>query len=278
LEWLDIAGIPIESISFDDAEVGEEYLDTIYLKNLDTIPHTVNCERIFLKRANSFEIVEGGGTEIEIGPNQQHRIVLSYKPTVAGTFGDTLYAFTTCLYFQIPILANAEDITFTVDLLVEPENTGTTEGDGTYYKNETVTITANAKEGFMFVNWTANDTEISTENPYTFTITQDTILTANFEIDTVGIVENKLISGIRIIPNPVSSDAIIEINCLASQPNTAITILDISGGEILTVHTGLLDEGVNNFPLPNSFLANGSYILLVKNTFGQKMERFVIAR
>jgi len=108
-------------------------------------------------------------------------------------------------------------------------------------------------------------------------LTQDTILTANFE-DTVSIAENHLISSIRILPNPVSSEAIIEINSLESQANTVIMILDISGREVLTIYTGLLVEGANNFSLPNNLLPNGNYILTVKNKNGQKIEQFVITR
>ena len=89
--------------------------------------------------------------------------------------------------------------------------------------------------------------------------------------------ENNLISSILIIPNPVNSKAIIEVNSLETQTNTVITILDLSGREILTVYSGLLNEGVNNFPLPNN-LTNGGYFVLVKNRNGQKIEQFIIAR
>ena len=278
LVWLDISGNPIADISFDDAIVGLKYRDTIYLKNIDTIPHTVNCENIFLQSAsNTFQIIEGGGTGIEIGPNQQHRIIIAFNPTTAGDFSNTLYAYTTCLYFQLPISGNTISTTFNVKLLVESEDAGTVEGAGDYEKNETVTISATANENYIFKNWTANAIEISTENPYTFILTQDTILTANFE-DTVSIAENHLISSIRILPNPVSSEAIIEINSLESQANTVVMILDISGREVLTIYTGLLVEGANNFSLPNNILPNGNYILSVKNKNGQKIEQFVITR
>jgi len=46
-----------------------------------------------------------------------------------------------------------------------------------------VTATATANSGYHFVNWTAAGTVVSTANPYTFTVSADIALTANFEAD-----------------------------------------------------------------------------------------------
>ena len=48
--------------------------------------------------------------------------------------------------------------------------------------NGKVTLTATPKEGYSFVNWTVNGKEVSVENPYTATITEDTEFKANFII------------------------------------------------------------------------------------------------
>jgi len=138
-------------------------------------------------------------------------------------------------------------------------------------------LEASAIEDWEFVNWTDSEgNEISTENPFDITVMSDTVVIANYK--TSSIAENSLISSIKILPNPVYQDAIIEINSIEAQANTTVSILDISGREILTVYTGMLSEGKNNFPLLNNNLASGSYILLVKNKNGQKIERFIIAR
>ena len=44
-----------------------------------------------------------------------------------------------------------------------------------------VTLTATPYKDYHFVNWTVNGVEVSKENPYTTTITQNTQFTANFE-------------------------------------------------------------------------------------------------
>ena len=48
--------------------------------------------------------------------------------------------------------------------------------------NTTVSLTATANEGYEFVNWTVGGTEVSTENPYTATITSETAFVANFQV------------------------------------------------------------------------------------------------
>ena len=52
------------------------------------------------------------------------------------------------------------------------------------FANDQVTLTATAKEGYEFVNWTVNGEEVSIENPYTATITATTEFVANFSEST----------------------------------------------------------------------------------------------
>ena len=58
---------------------------------------------------------------------------------------------------------------------------GTIEGAGTYKDNATATLTATANDGYVFKNWTKNGAEVITENPYSFTVTEDVELVANFD-------------------------------------------------------------------------------------------------
>lgn len=58
---------------------------------------------------------------------------------------------------------------------------GTVEGAGTYKDNATATLTATANDSYVFKNWTKNGAEVSTENPYSFTVTEDVELVANFD-------------------------------------------------------------------------------------------------
>ena len=68
--------------------------------------------------------------------------------------------------------ANAEEMGI---VSVEPQQ-------DSYEAGTEVTVKAEAKEGFRFVNWTKTGTEeeVSTEAAYKFAITENTDLTANF--------------------------------------------------------------------------------------------------
>ena len=58
---------------------------------------------------------------------------------------------------------------------------GSVEGSGTYEANTIVTLTATPAEHYDFVNWTEGEEVVSTTAEYSFTVTKDIELTANFQ-------------------------------------------------------------------------------------------------
>ena len=54
-------------------------------------------------------------------------------------------------------------------------------GVGTFGHGESCTVTATANEGYVFVNWTESGEEVSTEAAYSFVVTGERDLVANFE-------------------------------------------------------------------------------------------------
>ena len=71
----------------------------------------------------------------------------------------------------------------TVTVTVQAEN-GTVTGlaaGGTYDSGSTATLTAVPNDGYEFVNWTVGGKEVSTANPYTFTVNDNITLVANFK-------------------------------------------------------------------------------------------------
>ena len=57
---------------------------------------------------------------------------------------------------------------------------GSVTGSGTYPRGATCTLTASAQAYCIFYNWTENDKEVSKNLVYSFTVTDDRTLTANF--------------------------------------------------------------------------------------------------
>ena len=98
---------------------------------------------------------------------------------------------------QISIASN----TYTVTTTASPSNGGTVTGGGTFNQGETCTVSASANSGYSFTNWTENGNVVSTNANYTFTVTSDRNLVANFSINTYSITattnpnEGGLVSG-----------------------------------------------------------------------------------
>jgi hypothetical protein len=62
-----------------------------------------------------------------------------------------------------------------------PEDAGTTKGDGTYDEATSVTVEATPNEKYEFINWTEANQEVSNQSTYTFQISSDRTLLANFK-------------------------------------------------------------------------------------------------
>ena len=102
------------------------------------------------------------------------------------------------IYFHViteggEIKVEAETAKFNVTATAE---NGTVEGAGVYEQGAEATLKATPAEGYEFVNWTVDGTEVSTENPYKFTVTADVALVANFKkaapaMETVYFINNK---------------------------------------------------------------------------------------
>ena len=68
----------------------------------------------------------------------------------------------------------------TITATAEPTEGGTVTGSGTYTQFETCTLTATANEGYAFINWTEGGEEVSTDATYSFEVTANRVLVANF--------------------------------------------------------------------------------------------------
>ncbi len=109
-----------------------------------------------------------------------------YKTTfTVGTTG--LHTFSICydhdgqwIDTQMEAKLICGDI-FYISFSASPADGGTVTGDGTYEENAEVTVTATANDGYKFVKWTENGTDVSTNASYTFTATEDRNLVAVFE-------------------------------------------------------------------------------------------------
>ncbi len=69
---------------------------------------------------------------------------------------------------------------YNISVIPKPEEGGIVRGAGTYQEGQTCTVSATPAPGYTFVNWTEDEGEISTDNVYSFTVTGNRSLVANF--------------------------------------------------------------------------------------------------
>ena len=102
--------------------------------------------------------------------------VVTAKGIVVNPY--TGVAFDVTISGKLPV---EEPVKYTVTATVNPAETGTVTGAGEYEEGAEATLTATAAEGYEFVNWTVAGAEVATTATYTFTVTADVEVVANFK-------------------------------------------------------------------------------------------------
>lgn len=72
---------------------------------------------------------------------------------------------------------------YIVTAVADPEEGGTVTGGGEFLVGRPCTLVATPNEHYHFVNWTKGEDIVSTNASYTFNVTEDVELTANFALD-----------------------------------------------------------------------------------------------
>ena len=119
----------------------------------------------------------------------------------------TLYVVVTRQQYQpyfgtISIVGGTQ---YTITAEVNPSDGGSASGAGRYYGNTSCTLTATPNAHYDFTNWKMDNSVVSTDPTYTFTVTQDATYTANFTaLMPHGITCNPVENGI-ISANPTTA-------------------------------------------------------------------------
>ena len=90
---------------------------------------------------------------------------------------------------------------YTVTVTANPNNGGTVSGGGTYNYGQACTVIATSADGFTFLNWTENGSVVSNDANYSFTVTGNRSLVANFneqlpDTYNINVSPNPIIGGI----------------------------------------------------------------------------------
>ena len=134
--------------------------------------------------------VSGGGNQVDEGalvkisakPKPGWRFVewgyidFDGTPEVFSLASDTTFKATQ----NLNLTAYFEEILYTITAQTEDADKGIVSGSGLYKENADVTIRAEGKEGYRFIEWKNGEETFSYEADYTFPATEDLTLTAYF--------------------------------------------------------------------------------------------------
>ena len=158
--------------------------DSILTASFEIIRCTVSLagNHTLLQGAGTYDY----GTEVTVSatPDYGYEFVRWIDANGATVSTEASYTFT--ITSDVDLTAAVRGVTLNVTGEASPAAAGFINGLGTYRYGDTVTVTAQANEGFRFVEWTLpSGSHVSTAY-YTFVITENTHVVANF-VEVVGI-------------------------------------------------------------------------------------------
>ncbi len=182
------AGSPIGTLN-QEIPVYADSPDVIY-------PRT--CPEVYAPEVSNPDITSRTAFRFEDGPISGNAYS---KGNPAAVWLDNIVYKSFFLSFDLSQFTATSDIQTTINEALEwftpesfvitveamPGDGGTVTGGGTYTSGSTATVTATAGDIYEFVNWTENGTIVSSEPAYSFTVTSDRALVANFTVVTYNV-------------------------------------------------------------------------------------------
>lgn len=191
------------------------------------------------------------------------------------TEGTTIVSTTPSYQFTInsnrTLVANftlVPPLLFAVILSANPSIGGTTTGAGSYTSGSSVTITALANTGYTFVNWTEGATIVSTSALFTFPLTTNRTLVANFVINTYTL----SISATPTLGGTVTKTAdlaryehgtLVQLNATTNAGYTFVNWTE--GTTVLSTNTGFQVSMTSNRIIVANYTQNGYILNLTAN-------------
>ena len=151
--------------------------------------------------------------------------------TEGETIASTSPSYTFILTENRTLVANYSLVLenqFAVILSANPSAGGSTNGSGSFDAEENVTVAATPNNGYAFVNWTVDGEEVSTESSYTFAISANKTLEANFEVKTYTLNVTAENGSVAKVPNEQNYNSGAEV-VLTATPATGYEFTSWSG-------------------------------------------------
>ncbi|MBR4829096.1 MAG: choice-of-anchor J domain-containing protein [Muribaculaceae bacterium] len=115
---------------------------------------------------------------------------------------------------------------YDITLTAVPSVGGNVRGTGSYAAGTEITVRAAANAGYTFINWTEDGTAVSTDAEYTFTVTANRNLVANFGIilPINGYGETSNPGGYYLIASPIGEVAPANVTNMTNESNTGFDL------------------------------------------------------
>jgi hypothetical protein len=179
-----------------------------------------NSGNIWFAKQNQGGVFIYNGTDV-INTNAPESFQGKPQGLAVNSQGEVFACLETGIFKVVPT-------SFTVTATANPTAGGTITGAGNYVENQTATLVASPSANYVFTNWTENGTTVSTNSTYSFSVTADRNLTANFQLSN-GIHE-LLNPKISLYPNPADNILIMKTKEIdLSDKKVSISLTDISG-------------------------------------------------
>ncbi|MCR5040379.1 MAG: hypothetical protein K6A94_13720, partial [Bacteroidales bacterium] len=101
-------------------------------------------------------------------------------PGQTGTATLTVFGYNKITYIATIQITGGGTQTYNINVSANPSHGGQVAGGGSYDQGQQCTVTATANAGYTFTNWTEGGNVVSTNASYSFTVTGNRTLVANF--------------------------------------------------------------------------------------------------
>lgn len=172
--------------------------------------------------------------------------------------------------FTSSILATyCEATTYSVVAEANPSNGGCVSGAGNIVEYEMTTLTAEAEEGYAFVNWTENGRVVSDDSEYSFMVLEDRTLVANFVNCTPNVFEqdgnwtNPENWSLGHVPSQSGEIAVIHANAVVDT-DVLVEALSVKNEFVLTVSRDRIftvSDGIYNMKSSSLILEDNAQLI-----------------
>lgn len=195
----------------------------------------------------------GATVEVQATPNTGYTFV---NWTEDGTEVSTssVYSFTATANRNL--VANFLINTYTIGVVANPVSGGSVSGGGDFTHGSPVTVSASPAEGYSFVNWTDNGTEVSQNAEYSFTATSSRALTANFVLNSylIELLVNPTAGGTVSGGGSFSHGTLVSVNAIPGEGYTFVNWSE--NGTVVSTEAGFSFTALSARVLTANFALN----------------------